>query len=169
MTHTRLAVACWLAFVIPLRAQTPRSVSPGMSRAQVVERLGTPLTSRTSGSSSFLFYQNGCERRCGMHDVVVLENDQVVDAIFRSAARVYTGVSSSPAAESPTEAAQRSAAAVVHPSARQSKHQARSAAAGSQIRIPMPSGSTPEATDAAGRARQTDTARARQEKKKPET
>ncbi|MBM3906651.1 MAG: hypothetical protein FJ363_01100 [Gemmatimonadetes bacterium] len=78
----------------PLTAQAV--VDPGMSKAQVVERLGAPAFERTAGSASFLFYQNGCERTCGMHDVVVLEKGAVVDAVFRSAKRRYSGSSSSP-------------------------------------------------------------------------
>lgn len=79
-------------------AQAPRTIAPGMSRAEVVARLGAPLTTRTIDGSTYLFYPNGCERRCGMHDVVVLDSDRVVDAIFRSPARHYAGASSSPQA-----------------------------------------------------------------------
>jgi hypothetical protein len=76
---------------------TTRTIDPGMSKAQVVEHLGAPVSERSDGAYTFLYYRNGCEKRCGMHDVVVLENDGVVDAIFRSASRRYTGQSSSPA------------------------------------------------------------------------
>lgn len=79
-------------------AQAPRTIAPGMTRAEVVARLGAPLTTRTQDGSTYLFYQNGCERRCGMHDIVVLDSDRVVDAIFRSPARRYAGASSSPQA-----------------------------------------------------------------------
>lgn len=78
----------------PLAAQAV--VDPGLSKARVVERLGAPAFERAAGSAAFLFYQNGCERTCGMHDVVVLEKGAVVDAIFRSSKRRYSGVSSSP-------------------------------------------------------------------------
>jgi hypothetical protein len=78
----------------PLSAQAV--IDPGMSQAQVVERLGAPAFSRATGGATFLFYQNGCERTCGMHDVVVLDQGAVVDAIFRSAKRRYSGASSSP-------------------------------------------------------------------------
>ncbi|HKG95056.1 MAG TPA: hypothetical protein VKA84_24275, partial [Gemmatimonadaceae bacterium] len=43
----------------------------------------------------------GCEKRCGMHDVVMLQNDAVVDAVFRSTSRRYTGESSSPRGRAP--------------------------------------------------------------------
>lgn len=87
-------------------AQAPRTIAPGMSRADVVARLGAPLTTRTMDGSTYLFYANGCERRCGMHDVVVLDSDRVVDAIFRSPSRRYTGESSSPEAVPPASVRQ---------------------------------------------------------------
>ena len=39
---------------------------------------------------------NACGRSCGMNDLVILRRDSVVDAIFRSPNRHYTGQSSSP-------------------------------------------------------------------------
>ncbi len=41
-------------------------------------------------------YHNGCEKTCGMDDLVVLDSGKVVDAVFRSPARHYSGTSSSP-------------------------------------------------------------------------
>ena len=73
-------------------------VDPGMSKAQVIAKLGKPNVERSADSLTFLFYRNGVERRVGMSDVVTLANDAVVDAMFRSAARRYSGKSSSPAA-----------------------------------------------------------------------
>ena len=43
-----------------------------------------------------MFYTNGCLKTCGTYDVVILEKDQVVDAIVRAQGRRYDGVSSSP-------------------------------------------------------------------------
>lgn len=79
-------------------AQVPKSIDPGMSQAQVVERLGDPTLSRTSGDFTYLFYKNGCVKSCGMDDVVILRKDSVVDAMFRSSERAYSGKSSSPRA-----------------------------------------------------------------------
>src|SRR5207247_5743363 len=76
--------------------QTSAVVDPGMTQAQVVERLGQPMSQRSFGSFTYLLYQNGCEKTCGMNDLVVLDSGKVVDAIFRSPARKYTGASSSP-------------------------------------------------------------------------
>lgn len=86
-------------------AQSPRTIDPGMTRAQVIERLGQPAAVRTTGASTYIFYKNGCIRVCGVDDVVILEGDGVVDAIFRSPQRQYTGQSSSPRAVSAAEAA----------------------------------------------------------------
>jgi hypothetical protein len=69
-----------------------------MSEAKVVERLGQPDASRTSGDFKYLFYHNGCIKQCGIDDVVIMQKDSVVDALFRSADRAYTGKSSSPRA-----------------------------------------------------------------------
>lgn len=82
-------------------AQVAAAIDPGMTRAQVVERLGRPTGERTAGTYTYLFYRNGCERECGTPDLVVLRDDGVVDAIFRSATRRYSGTSSSPATSAP--------------------------------------------------------------------
>jgi hypothetical protein len=96
-------IAC--ASVLP--AQGTSTISPGMTRAKVVAALGAPTTERTVGEFRYLFYANACGKRCGMNDLVVLRNDSVVDAIFRSSARRYTGTSSSPAPVSAKDAADR--------------------------------------------------------------
>ena len=90
-----------LAHATVLSAQRAGTVSPGMSRAKVVAALGAPTTERTVSEFRYLFYQNSCGRACGMNDLVILRNDSVVDAIFRSPNRHYTGTSSSPAPISP--------------------------------------------------------------------
>ena len=33
---------------------------------------------------TYLLYRNGCEKKCGMNDLVVLDSGKVVDAVFRS-------------------------------------------------------------------------------------
>jgi hypothetical protein len=90
----------WMALTVlaalSVGAQAVPTIEPGMSQAQVVERLGQPLTVRAYGSFTYLLYKNGCEKKCGMNDLVVLESDKVVDAVFRSSTRKYAGTSSSP-------------------------------------------------------------------------
>jgi len=109
----RRPIAFLLAIVVPtvLGAQSrTNTVSPGMSRARVVASLGGPSTERSVGEFNYLFYTNACGKRCGMNDLVILRRDSVVDAIFRSNTRHYTGTSSSPMAISEKDAAERGAA-----------------------------------------------------------
>src|SRR5690242_698115 len=100
MSRVRLApvLALLSALAAPVGAQAPKSIDPGMSEAKVVEHLGAPDASRSSGDFKYLFYHNNCIKQCGMDDVVILQKDSVVDAMFRSADRSYTGKSSSPRA-----------------------------------------------------------------------
>ena len=72
------------------------TIDPGMSKAQVIEHLGQPNSVKTTDTLMFVYYVNGCEKTCGMHDLVILSRDKVVDAIFRDPKRHYTGQSSSP-------------------------------------------------------------------------
>jgi|GEM_PF-1326607 len=96
MRHWICAVAALgVVATTPVAAQTA-TVDPGMSRAEVIETLGKPIGERSTGQYVYLFYRNNCEARCGMHDLVILQNDLVVDAIFRSSRRAYSGASSSP-------------------------------------------------------------------------
>ena len=85
-------------------AQATDTIDPGMSREQVVARLGQPLSSRSYDGYMYLFYRNGCEKKCGMNDIVVLDSGKVVDAVFRSSKRHYSGTSSSPRMISAAEA-----------------------------------------------------------------
>jgi len=102
-----------------LAAQKPAAagvatVDPGMSRAQVVAAIGEPYSSRSRESFTYLLYKNGCEKACGMDDLVVLDNDKVVDAVFRSPARRYTGTSSSPHMITAEEAAAKGGDSTAH-------------------------------------------------------
>lgn len=80
----------------PLGAQTAATIDPGMTREQVVEKLGQPLSTRSYEGHTYLLFKNGCEKTCGMNDLVVLDSGKVVDAVFRSPERRYSGTSSSP-------------------------------------------------------------------------
>lgn len=77
-------------------AQDVVSIKPGMTEAEVRATWGEPLTARKAGSMTYLYYVNDCMRTCGTHDVVFLENGQVVDAVVRDSRRGYDGVASSP-------------------------------------------------------------------------
>src|SRR5437870_5483966 len=85
-----------MAGAAPLAAQTTPTIDPGMTRQQVVAKLGDPLSDLTYGGHTYLLYKNGCEKKCGMNDLVVLDSGKVVDAVFRSPSRQYSGTSSSP-------------------------------------------------------------------------
>ena len=100
-----------LAHAAVAGAQGAGTISPGMSRAKVVAALGAPNTERTVAEFRYLFYRNACGKECGMNDLVILRNDAVVDAIFRSTSRRYTGQSSSPAPISAKDAAERAPSA----------------------------------------------------------
>jgi hypothetical protein len=119
MQRALLSLALLFGVTVGASAQDPKSIDPGMTQAQVAERLGAPAATRTSGNFTYMFYKNACVKACGMDDVVILESDGVIDAMFRSAARQYTGVSSSPqalpAAQARTKAGSEGAANIVIP------------------------------------------------------
>lgn len=83
-------VAAALVLGAPAAAQT---ISQGMTTAQVRAALGEPVTVRTAGDWSYLYYLNGCAVRCGSDDVVFVQNDRVVAAVFRTDRRRFAGPS----------------------------------------------------------------------------
>ena len=101
----RLIVLGVSLYAVPLVAQGAHTISPGMNKSQVIAALGQPITARTVGEDTYLFYVNACGKKCGMNDLVILHADSVTDAIFRAPDRHYTGKSSSPAAIPPRVAA----------------------------------------------------------------
>lgn len=130
----RPIVSALLFTPLALFAQSPRTISPGMTRSQVIAVLGEPATARTASEYSYLFYVNACGKACGMHDLVILRGDSVVDAIFRSPDRHYTGASSSPGPILPrtaTKPAPKQRAVPVHKDAKDSTAKAAKAVAAS--------------------------------------
>jgi hypothetical protein len=98
------AIAALVVLAMPRGAAaqaTPVSIGPGMTKDQVLQRLGNPSEESHSGSFTYLMYDSECGRKCGMDDLVVLEGGVVTDAVFRSGTRTYTGQSSSPSALQP--------------------------------------------------------------------
>lgn len=87
-TAARWMAAALLAAASPAAAQT---ISPGMTSAQVRSLLGDPVTVRSAGDWSYLYYLNGCAVRCGSDDVVFIQNDRVVAAVFRTGRRRFAG------------------------------------------------------------------------------
>jgi len=98
---TALLLGGWAA---SLGAQATATIDPGMSRDQVVAKLGEPLSAHAYDTHTYLMYKNGCEKTCGMNDLVILDSGKVVDAVFRSSIRKYSGTSSSPRMISMNEA-----------------------------------------------------------------
>jgi hypothetical protein len=82
MRLSTIVATAALALLLPAAARA-QSIDPGFSRAQVEARLGKPAAERTVGAYVYLFYNNGCEVSCGQHDIVVLLDGKVDDAIFR--------------------------------------------------------------------------------------
>ena len=74
MSYRALMFVASLAIAAPLAAQDAAVIDPGMTRAEVVERLGKPMNERKSGGHTYLYYRNGCEKSCGMNDVVMLDD-----------------------------------------------------------------------------------------------
>ena len=79
-----------------LGAQKSTTIDPGMTREQVVAALGQPLSAKSYQNYTYMLYRNGCEKKCGMNDLVVLDSGKVVDAVFRASGRTFSGTSSSP-------------------------------------------------------------------------
>jgi hypothetical protein len=101
-----IVVLALMMTAAPLSAQGgTKTIAPGMSRASVVAALGEPSTVRSAAEFTYLFYRNSCGKECGMNDLVILRGDSVVDGIFRSPSRHYSGKSSSPAPISSKDAA----------------------------------------------------------------
>jgi hypothetical protein len=82
-------------------AQTkPVSIDPGMTKDQVLARLGNPSEETHSGSFTYLLYNSDCGAKCRQDDLV-LERGVVTDAVFQSGKRTYTGQSEQPSALQP--------------------------------------------------------------------
>jgi hypothetical protein len=87
LTATLALAALALPFHAPLRAQAP--VDTGLTRAQVIERLGPPAAERTAAGLTLLFYESACAPTCTTDDVVVLQGDRVVETLFQEIPRAY--------------------------------------------------------------------------------
>ena len=77
------------------------TIAPGMRENDVYSLWGPPAAVRHSGEYTYLYFRNGCEYSCGMLDLVMLQNGQVVDAVLRWEGHRYSGQSSSPRATKP--------------------------------------------------------------------
>ena len=80
----------------PYASEDTGTIAPGMSQNEVIAMWGVPVSARTIGDMTYLYFRNGCEASCGTMDVVFLQNGAVVDAIVRWPGHNYAGESSSP-------------------------------------------------------------------------
>ena len=85
----------------PYNSADTGTIAPGMSAKDVEALWGPPAARRSAGAYTYLLYPNGCEHTCGTEDLVILQNDQVVDAVLRWKGHGYSGQSSSPHALPP--------------------------------------------------------------------
>ncbi|HET9709759.1 MAG TPA: hypothetical protein VFP39_15775 [Gemmatimonadales bacterium] len=85
----------------PYNSADTGTIAPGMSAKDVEALWGPPAARRSAGAYTYLLYPNGCEHTCGTEDLVILQNDQVVDAVLRWHGHGYSGQSSSPRALPP--------------------------------------------------------------------
>jgi outer membrane protein assembly factor BamE (lipoprotein component of BamABCDE complex) len=91
-----MSIVALLVVAVAGSANAQASIDPGMTKEQVIAKLGKPASEHSSGTTTYLYYANGQEKTVGMSDMVAIENGKVVDAVFRSASRKYSGTSSSP-------------------------------------------------------------------------
>jgi hypothetical protein len=89
----RAVVALALATLLgAARAEAQdRTVRAGMTGAEVTAAWGEPQATRTRGAFTYLVFPTPCLPACGSHDVVILENGRVIDAVARSSGRRYEG------------------------------------------------------------------------------
>ena len=85
----------------PYNSPDTGTVAPGMTQSDVEGVWGRPSAVRHASNFTYLHYPNGCEWSCGTDDVVILQDNQVVDAIVRWAGHGYSGESSSPPGRTP--------------------------------------------------------------------
>ena len=74
-------------------AQAP-TIRPGMTADEVKAAWGAPSAERTRGNFTYLTFPTACLPGCGTHDIVILQDGKVVDAIARSNGRRYEGTAS---------------------------------------------------------------------------
>ena len=58
------------------------TIDPGMSKAQVIAKLGPPSAQRSSATATYLYYKNGLEKTVGMSDLVTSNPGEYEDLIL---------------------------------------------------------------------------------------
>ena len=88
----RVLLAFIVAAAVTVRAEAQSAtVRPGMTADEVKGAWGAPSAERTRGDFTYLTYPTACLPGCGTHDIVILQDGKVVDAIARSNGRRYEG------------------------------------------------------------------------------
>jgi hypothetical protein len=88
----RLLLAFAVAAGVTARAEAQTAaVRPGMTVDEVKTAWGAPSAERTRGAFTYLTFPTACLPGCGTHDIVILQDGKVVDAIARSNGRRYEG------------------------------------------------------------------------------
>jgi hypothetical protein len=85
-----LAFAMVAGVTARAEAQAP-TVRPGMTADEVKTAWGAPSAERVRGDFTYLTFPTACLPGCGTHDIVILQDGKVVDAIARSNGRRYEG------------------------------------------------------------------------------
>jgi hypothetical protein len=91
----RLLMALAFAGLAATRAEAQApTIRPGMTADEVKAAWGAPSAERTRGNFTYLTFPTACLPGCGTHDIVILQDGKVVDAIARSNGRRYEGTAS---------------------------------------------------------------------------
>jgi hypothetical protein len=83
-----------LALPVARAAAQATTVRAGMTLDEVKAAWGEPSATRARGAFTYLTFPTACLPGCGTHDIVILQDGKVVDAIARSNGRRYEGTAS---------------------------------------------------------------------------
>lgn len=71
-----------------------QTVKVGMTADEVKAAWGEPFAARERGEYTYMLFPSDCLPGCGAHDMVMLQNGKVIDAIARSSGRHFEGTAS---------------------------------------------------------------------------
>jgi hypothetical protein len=91
MRRAALAVAIVTLLGAARAEAQDRTVRAGMTDTEVRAAWGEPQATRTRGAFTYLVFPTPCLPGCGSHDVVILEDGKVIDAVARSSGRRFEG------------------------------------------------------------------------------
>jgi hypothetical protein len=91
MSRVLIALALLISAAPAARAQTSATIRTGMTEAEVRAAWGAPVATRQRATFTYLFYATDCMARCGSHDLAILENGRLVDAVARAGGHCFEG------------------------------------------------------------------------------